>query len=308
MWIPLTLLAAFMQNVRSAAQQRLKSGAEGAGTLAATFARFGFALPFAALFLALSIGFGGAPGDRAPGAAFWAWTASAAAAQIGATWALLRSFDHANFAVGAAFSKTEPLLAAVFGAALLGETPPALAAIGLGIGVIGVAGLSLAPAAAEGLRTGSLTALSCKALFWGLLAAALFGYSGVGFRGASLSLGEGAAAPRAALTLLAALTLQAGALGLWLRLRQPTAWRALRETWRIGLLAGAAGAAASACWFTAMTLEPAAHVKALGQVELVFAAAASALYFHQPPTRPQIAAAGLIGLGAALLLLGTARG
>lgn len=302
-WIPLTLFAAFMQNLRSAAQKRLKDRGAGGAGLAATFARFGFAWPFALAFLLLAVAIGGPPGDRAPGGLFWAWTISAAAAQIGATWALLESFDHANFAVGTAFSKTEPLLAAALGALLLSETPSPLAALGIGVGVLGVAGLTLAPGKAGGGR--GLRWLSPQAALWGLLSAALFGYSAVGFRAGALALGEGAAAPRAALTLLAALSFQAGSLGLWLRLARPEAWAAVWSAWRLGLVAGATGAAASAGWFTAMTLEPAAHVRALGQVELLFALAAAAFYFRETPSRREIAAAILIGLGAALLLLGT---
>ena len=49
LWIPLTIAAAFLQNVRSALQKHLKGRL---GTTGATFVRFGYGFPFAILYLA----------------------------------------------------------------------------------------------------------------------------------------------------------------------------------------------------------------------------------------------------------------
>ena len=43
LWIPITVAAAFLQNVRSAMQKHLKGVM---GTTGATFVRFGYGLPF----------------------------------------------------------------------------------------------------------------------------------------------------------------------------------------------------------------------------------------------------------------------
>jgi drug/metabolite transporter (DMT)-like permease len=59
--------------------------------------------------------------------------------------------------------------------------------------------------------------------------------------------------------------------------------------------AGTAGIAASLCWFTAFALQSPAYVKALGQVELLFSLAASALIFRERSTRRELAGAALIG-------------
>jgi len=48
LWIPITIAAAFLQNLRSVGQKHLKSVM---GTTGATFVRFGFGLPVAALFV-----------------------------------------------------------------------------------------------------------------------------------------------------------------------------------------------------------------------------------------------------------------
>lgn len=48
LWIPITIVAAFLQNVRSALQKHLKGVM---GTTGATFVRFGYGFPFALLFV-----------------------------------------------------------------------------------------------------------------------------------------------------------------------------------------------------------------------------------------------------------------
>lgn len=317
-WIPITIAAAFLQNARSALQQRLKAGMRttsggapivGAGW-AATFARFGYGAPFAALFLALAAAAAG-PEQRAaffngpPPSVFAVWIVAAGAAQIAATWALLRSFDFANFAIGTTFSKTEPALAAAIGATLLAEFPSAITLLGLALGLVGVALAARTPLPAQGVEcraaAGGKRRLAAR---WGVGAAALFGFSAVGFRAASLSLETGDAPLRAAATLAAATAVQATALGAWLAWRRRPALAATLAAWRPGLAVGALGAAASAGWFTAMTLEPAAHVRALAQVELIFTVGAAWLYFKDPPSRRELIGVALVGVGAACVALG----
>ncbi|CAN0541118.1 unnamed protein product, partial [Laminaria digitata] len=52
LWIPLTIAAAFLQNVRSALQKHLKGRL---GTTGATFVRFGYGFPVAILYLVVLI-------------------------------------------------------------------------------------------------------------------------------------------------------------------------------------------------------------------------------------------------------------
>jgi drug/metabolite transporter (DMT)-like permease len=107
----------------------------------------------------------------------------------------------------------------------------------------------------------------------------------------------------AAAALAAAQFLQTLALGGWLALRAPAViGRALRE-WRRSLLAGFMGAAASAGWFTAFALEPAAHVRTLGLVELVFSYAVSRKLFRERLTRLEVAGMSLLAIGVAAIAL-----
>lgn len=308
-WILLTFGGAFLQNLRSILQKDLKTalGADGGG-VGATFARFLYALPFAALYFALASRAGQTALAEAATPAWAAYAATGATAQIFATWALLRSFDFANFAVGTAFSKSEGLLAAGVGAVVLVDVPTALSMLGIVVSLAGAVFLSFEGAAGDDAddktARGDRARRRLIAAGWGLLSAALFAVSGVGYRAASLSLADGATIFRASSTLLLAISLQIVAMGAWMAAYRREALLATLRAWRPGLWIGAAGAGASACWFTAMTLEPAAHVKALGQVELAFAALAAALYYREPPQPRELAGIALIGAGAALLVVG----
>lgn len=295
-WIPITLAAAFLQNLRSSLQVRLRGRV---GPTGATFVRFLYAAPFAAAFAAgAALVDGGAP---APNGAWALWTAVGGGAQILATAALLAAAPRAGFAVATGYSKTEPILAAAVGAVLISEFPPPLAALGIAVGVGGVWLATVRPdagAPARALRAG---------VAYGVGAAALFAVSAVSYRAASLALDEGTVIARASITLFAATALQTLSMALFMAARAPDELRAVAAAWRPGLATGAAGAFASFGWFTAMTLEPAAHVRALAQVELLFAAATAALWFGERQGRRALVGLGLIGLGAALLLIATAN-
>ena len=64
------------------------------------------------------------------------------------------------------------------------------------------------------------------------------------------------------------------------------------------------GASASLGWFTAMTLQTVAMVKALAQVELLFTLATSALIFREQINRREVMGCGLVVAGLLVLVLG----
>jgi uncharacterized membrane protein len=57
-------------------------------------------------------------------------------------------------------------------------------------------------------------------------------------------------------------------------------------------------------WFTAMTLQNAAYVRALGQIELVFTFLAAHLIFRESSTRLEVTGILLLVAGILILLLG----
>src|SRR3546814_7463551 len=79
----------------------------------------------------------------------------------------------------------------------------------------------------------------------------------------------------AAYTLFFVLIIQTAAMTAWLAWREPDQLGGTMRAWKISSLVGIAGSLASMGWFTAMTMENAAYVRALGQIELVFTFASS---------------------------------
>ena len=123
----MTLAAAFCQNLRSAFQKQLK---DRLSTWGSTATRFVYAAPLAiAVLLAVTLG-RGAPLPNLSGQ-FFAFALVGAVAQVLATGLLIHLFSRANFAAATAFTKTEPIQAALVGSLRLGDalTLPALLAI-----------------------------------------------------------------------------------------------------------------------------------------------------------------------------------
>lgn len=306
-WAALTLLAAFLQNARSALQKTLMGPLGGLG---AAYARFLYGAPFALLLLvalyawtALGYGSAAAPfAALAPTSGFAAGLAAGAAAQVFATVLLLRSFAAAGFAVGTAFSKTEPVMAALAGAIVFAETPAPLAMAGILVSVVGVMAASWPRG---GLGRADRRTAALRAAMLGVGAAALFGVSAAGYRAATLGLGEEASAAfRAALALSLATLLQASVMGLWLRAYARDQFEAAAGFWRRAWPVGLFGAGASACWFAAFALEPVAHVRTLAQVEAAFALATAYLLFGERPSLRELAGMALMIGGVILLLAG----
>ncbi len=289
LWIPLTLAAAFVQNLRSLLQKRLTGALSVNG---AAYVRFCYAWPFAWLYLLVLAADGMLP---APTPGFLGYCAAGALAQIAGTACLLSAFTLRSFAVGTALSKTEAVQTAVVGLVVLGDRLAPAAWAGIGVSLWGVLLMSSGMSLKDVL-------VNRRGLFLGLLAGTGLAVASVCFRGASLALPAGAAPTRAGLTLATALTVQTLVMGLFLRFREPGEVRRVAAVWRRGIWVGACGAAASAGWFTAMTLQPSALVRALGQVELLFAVATSGWLFRERLRWRELAGIAALGLGIYLLL------
>jgi drug/metabolite transporter (DMT)-like permease len=296
LWIPITLAAAFLQNLRSTAQKHLKGVM---GTTGATFVRFGFGLPFAAIFLLALHHVWAFPYPRA-GAIFALWVAVGALAQIGATFLLIHLFSFRNFAVGTAYSRTEPAQAAVFGLIFLGEFAGPGGLIGIAITVIGVMLISVSHAPMSWRGLGS-SLISRNALI-GLASGTLFGIAAVAYRAASLSLGGPNFMMQAATTLFFTILLQTVIMLGWMLWRDPTELRRIGAAWKPSLFTGFVGATASFGWFAAMTLQQAAIVKALAQVEMIFAFASSVFFFRERINTTEVLGCLLIVAGIVALV------
>jgi drug/metabolite transporter (DMT)-like permease len=297
LWIPITIAAAFVQNIRSVLQKRLTGRLSVNG---ASYARFCYALPFVWVYIAVLLTFRSLP---TPGLEFWAYCMLGAVGQIVATSALVASFTYRNFAVGTAFSKTEVVQAAAFGLLVLGDAVSLEVLAGIAVSLIGVWLLSVKVRLRE-LFGGSLqlgTAFG-RASVLGLASGACFAVAIVCYRAASLSLPDGDYLIRASTTLAVAVTLQCLLMGIYLSWREAGEMTRVAAAWRPGIWVGVTGALASIGWFTAVTLEAAALVRGVGQVELIFAFAASVWLFKERVTGRELAGVAWIAVGVWLLV------
>ena len=288
----MTLAAAFCQNLRSPFQKQLK---DRLSTWGSTATRFVYAAPLAiAVLLALTLG-RGAPLHYLSGQ-FFAFALVGAVAQVLATGLLIHLFSRANFAAATAFTKTEPIQAALVGILLLGDalTLPALLAIITSI--VGIILISL-PKGKDGKWRPD------GALWIGLLSGACFAVSSVSLRGASLSLGDANVVLSTSTTLAFVTVVQSALLLVWLRLREPGQTARLFGAWRHAGWVGLIGFLGSMAWVAAFTLKDAASVKAVGQVEILFTLVASRLMFRERVSLLEVAGILLLASGVVAIVM-----
>ena len=66
---------------------------------------------------------------------------------------------------------------------------------------------------------------------------------------------------------------------------------------------GLAGTLTSIGWFTAFTLQNAAYVRAVGQIELIFTFAASIFFFKEKTSRMELAGIALVMIAIVAIIL-----
>ncbi len=291
LWIPFTIIAALGQVARNAMQRSLTGPL---GTWGATNIRFLFGFPFSVLFFAVVLV---ATGDAIPwpGAAFWPWLLLGALSQIAATGLMLAAMNDRSFVVTTAYLKTEAIQAAIFGFVFLGDHLTMLKVIAILIASAGVVVTALRPGAARELG-------SIKPTLQGLVAAAFFALSAVGFRGAIIVVPGVSFVTAASYTLVLALFVQTLVLTIYLLARAPKVLKDILTLWKPSMLAGFMGAAASQFWFLAFALTAAANVRTLALVEVLFAQAVAYFSFKQPLSLRELSGIVLIVIGVALLV------
>ena len=296
LWIPVTIAAAIFQTFRFMLQKQLSAVRLSAA--GATFSRFLYSAPFVVAGVAAWLW---ASGTALPplSARFWAAGAAGGLAQILATVCVVLLFKQRNFAVGITFKKTEVIQTVLVGLVVLGE---GVSLTGLGAILVGLAGvflLSRTPETAGRWWAG----LTNRAAALGLGSGVLFAISAVSYRAATLEIAADAPLLRAGITLAAVTSMQLVAMAVWLALRDPKELAAVWGARGTALWVGLTSMAGSFCWFTAFTLQTAAYVKALGQIELVFSVLASALVFRETITAREIGGIALLTLSILGLVL-----
>jgi drug/metabolite transporter (DMT)-like permease len=288
MWIPITLAAAAFQIVRTSRQHQLRSAlsVNGAG-----FVRYAYGFPLAVLVAIVTFVIVGNDLPTIPWR-FWPIIAGAGAAQIIGTLALLRAFDLRDFAIGTVYSKTEVIQVAIVSTVALGEPLRPLGWMAALACMAGVAWL-----AAPNRFRDILGRAGDPAALMGIVAGGCFAVAAVGIRGASTSLEGGSTWDHALLTLTVMLGIQTVLNATWLLARDRNELVRVGAAWRAALPVGILSLCGSAAWAVAVTMENAAKVRTLGQVELVIAFAISAWVLHERHTRTEYTASALVLVG-----------
>ncbi len=281
LWIFASLAAAAFQTVRFMLQKTLAHNTLSA--TGATFARFLYSAPFAVLGVLIYSALTG-QSLEAPGWAFWVHCAMGGTAQVLATVCLVKLFQARNFAVGLTFAKTETLLTVFIGLLILGEGVSLAGFAFIALGALGVVLLSVDPKAVGVDANRMLNRASGLGVASGLL----FSISAVSYRGASLEVMTADPFLRSGLTLAVVTTLQMIGMALWLGLRESGEIGRVVGAWKSAGFIGLTSLAGSFGWFTAFTLQNAAYVKAVGQVELIFGLFASVLFFKETLARREL--------------------
>ncbi len=291
LWIPFTIVAALGQVARNAMQRSLTGPL---GTWGATNIRFLFGFPFSILFFAAMLIFSG---DHAPWptAAFWPWLLLGALSQIIATGMMLVAMNDRSFVVTTAYLKTEAIQTAIFGFVFLGDHLTTLKVIAILIATIGVVITALRPG-------GEKSFAELRPTVIGLVAAAAFALSAIGFRGAIITVPGVSFVTAASTTLVWGLFVQTLVLTIYLLWRAPDILKKIIGLWQPSMFAGFMGAFASQFWFLAFALTAAANVRTLALVEVLFAQGVAYYSFKQPISPREISGIVLIVVGVALLV------
>ena len=278
-WIPITIFAAFSQNLRSIYQKKLQKNIS---NISATYTRFLFGLPFVFIYFFFLYNYSNTTFLVSNiNLQFIFYCLIGGISQIIATFLLLKIFMTNNFSVATAYSKTEPIQAAFFGFILLSDPISFIGFIGILIGLIGIM-----------ITSNKKVDLNINffnlSVFYGLLSGSLFGLAAVLFRGASHSLFSIDYILTSSFTLLIAIGIQTLILTIYILIKDIKQFYLLYLNWKDGLIVGFFGAFASICWFYAMSVQNVAYVRALGQIELIFTILASIFYFKEKIIKTEI--------------------
>ena len=294
-WIFVSVIAAFFQNLRSSFQKKINKDVS---TIASTYVRFSFALPFAFLLFFLYFKDLSVLGDILIQPNFLFNVTLASIFQIIFTFVLLYLFRFSNFVVGTSLSKTEVIQVAIFEYFILNEKLTKLGITGIIISTLGVIILSI-----KDLNL-FIRNIFSKTTLIGLISGLFLALSVVYFRSAALSLENFENSFDKALgTLFFGLLIPTIILTIYLLIFEKSEFKKLYNDKYECVLIGIAGLLASLSWFYAFTLIQSSFVRAVGQVELFFSYISSKYLFKEKIKTTEIIGIIMFIFGVTILLL-----
>ena len=282
-----------MQSVRTAAQKQIT---QEISVQSATLVRFLFGIKFAALYFFLTMWIF-QPINFELNIKFIISGALASVSQVLATVFLIKALTLKNFAVGTALAKTEALLTAVLGSIFFSAYLNPMGYLSI---LFGVCGLLIASNWDVTLKDLS----DNQSIRYGLGAGLGFALASLWIRDASLSL-EIPRIVSAAAVLLYMVILQSLICLVWISVKEPEQFMLIQKNLKSSLFIGFTGVLGSIGWFTAMSLQNAALVKTLGQIEFIASLLITYLYFNEKISTREYLGIAFIAFSL-LLLIGAA--
>lgn len=295
LWVVIVLISSALQTARNAGQKRL---AEKLSAVSATWVRFVFGLPVAAIYC-MFLWNANTPDTRIFNTEFFQYCLLAAICQLTGTFLLILLFKLRNFAIGSTYVRSEAIIAAFIGAIFFEDILSFSGWIAVGISVVGVILISLTSLDFKKEQIRSLVFNPSAGI--GLLCGLAFGIGSFFIRDASLSLEGLNFLLTSALTLLSVLLFQTAGLGILVVIKTPSDIKKMVTLWRQCSFVGVTSALGSIGWFTALTIQRVTYVKALAQIEFIFALLVS--YFIFGEKSPKIEILGMVLVVAGILIL-----
>lgn len=290
-WVAFTLLAAFMQAVRTAGQKKLSVYLN---AMATTGVRYLYALPFALIYLMFILQY---RQQSLPelNPQFLRYALIACVMQIIGTACLVAAFKYRNFAVATSLAKTEAIQVAIVGALVFSVSMSFLGWLSVVIGVVGVIILSRVkftvkdlfknPGAGFGLASGLALAITTLLI-----------------RESSLALNIDLMVS-AAVTLVFMIAVQSLISVVYVWLQDKKQLLLMFTHWRLCLFVGITSVLGSIGWFTGASYQNAAYVKALGQVEFFITLFLTYRIFKEKITAMEYLGMFLVVASVVILLL-----
>lgn len=297
LWIPITIAAALCQNIRTTMQQKIRGILSVDG---ANFVRYLYGAPLALGALAFLVLVTG----RVVPSISWTFlllVTIAGVAQIVATSLMIHAFSLRNFAVGTVYSKTETVFVALFATFIAGEPLAFGSWMGIFVCLGGVAILSVRGKLSD--MRAVLADLTHKGAVYGILSGAVFAIAAGTIREATKLLPEGDFLIKGITVLACMNTIQVVLMAAYLARRDRPQLGKVWHNWRSSVWVGIFSVLGSAGWALAMTLENAALVRAVGQIELVFTFISSRLVLKERPSLGEWIGSLLVIGGVVLILV-----
>lgn len=295
-WAIIAIIGATAQSLRTVCQKILIPRT---GELGASFSRFVYGILFAWIWtFAICLNTGASLPEM--NMLFFVFVGFAAILQIAFTILLIMMFNHRNYAIGIALSKTEILQTALLEAFLIGYVASFSTLFAIIIGLVGIALLSYQKI--ESANGHKVHLFFSPSHFLGIGSGAALALANIFYFKATILL-EGDLLLDASFTAAIAITMQTIILGSYLILRQPEQLMLCLANWRIGIFIGITAAVSTAAWFIAFAMFHLGPVRAIGQIELIISILFSWLFLKEKITLLEVIGISVLGISIILVLL-----